>query len=267
MRKLTSGICLILALSLCLGLTTALAASQDSLEAVKAAGKLVVATSPDYAPYEFLDKEGKPVGADITLAQHIADQLGVELVIDQLSFDAVLAAAATGKCDLAIAGLVPKEERKETMLFSDIYYNDGNQVIVILKENADSIKTLNDFAGKRVAAQNATLQQTLVSEQLPGAQLELISAIPDGIMMVMTGKAAGIALASVVANQYIANYPELMICESRFDYTSLGVAIAVPKTKPELLAAVNEIVKEVVDSGQFFTWVDEAVQLNNSLNN
>lgn len=266
MQHIKRSISLILALGLCLGFLPATAAGADSLESVKQAGKLIVATSPDYAPYEFLDKEGKPVGADISLAQHIADQLGVALEIEQLSFDAVLASVAAGKCDLAIAGLVPKEERKETMLFTDVYYNDGDQCIVILKDKAGELKALEDFAGKAVAAQNATLQQTLVTEQLPGAKLELISAIPDAIMMVMTGKAAGVALASVVADQYVANYPELTICQTRFDYSSLGVAVAVPKTKPELCEAVNLIVQDIVGSGQYFTWMDEAVQLNNSLN-
>lgn len=266
MAHFKRSLSLLLALGLGLLAAGALAASGDSLEAVKAAGKLVVATSPDYAPYEFLDQEGKPVGADISLAEHIAAALGVSLQIDQLSFDAVLAAIATGKCDLAIAGLVPKEERKETMAFTDVYYNDGDQCIVILKENAATLKTLEDFAGKTVAAQNATLQQTLVSEQIPAAKMELITAIPDAVMMVMTGKVAGLALASVVADQYIANYPALAICQTRFDYASLGVAIAVPKSKPELLAAVNAIVHQVVESKQYYTWMEEAVLLNSSLN-
>lgn len=260
------ALCGVLAFSLILGLGISTAAAENSLEAIKQAGKIVVATSPDYAPYEFLDKEGKPVGADISLAQYIADQLGVALVVEQLSFDAVLAAVSTGKCDFAIAGMVPKDERKEIMDFSDVYYNDGDQCIVILKENADKLKLLTDFEGKLVAAQNGTLQQSLVTEQLPGAVMEPITAIPDAIMMVMTKKVDGLALASVVADQYIANYPDLAICQTRFAYESLGVAIGLPKGKTELLAAINDILKTVQEEKLFYTWMDEAVQLSNSLN-
>ncbi len=257
-------------ISLCVALVMLVAASAMAegtgrLEKIMADGKLVVATSPDYAPYEFLDTEGNPVGADMALAQYIADQLGVELEIQSMDFDTVLAAVSTGKVDLAIAGMVPKDERKEVMDFSDIYYNDGNQIILIRAEDAETYKTLADFAGKKVAAQNGTLQQELVTEQLPDATFEPIAKIPDAVMMLMSGKVEGVALASVVANQYIANYPDLMICETPFEYEALGTAIAVVKGETALLDAVNGIVAEVVESGIYYQWIDEAVQLNNSM--
>jgi polar amino acid transport system substrate-binding protein len=239
--------------------------ASDRLSQIMADGKIVVATSPDYAPYEFLDTEGNPVGADMALAQYIADQLGVELEIQAMDFDTVLAAISTGKVDLAIAGMVPKEERAEMMDFSDIYYNDGNQIILIRKDAAETYKALADFAGKKVAAQNGTLQQELVTEQLPDATLEPIAKIPDAVMMLMSGKVEGVALASVVADQYIANYPELMICESPFEYESLGVSITVVKGETTLLDAVNGIIADVVTNNLYYQWMDEAVQLNNSM--
>lgn len=236
------------------------------LAQILADGKIVVATSPDYAPYEFLDTDGNPVGADMAFAQYIADQLGVELEIQSMDFDTVLAAISTGKVDLAIAGMVPKEERKEVMDFSDVYYNDGNQIILIRKDDAETYKTLADFAGAKVAAQNGTLQQELVTEQLPDATLEPIAKIPDAVMMLMSGKVEGVALASVVADQYIANYPDLMICESPFEYEALGTAVAVVKGETSLLDALNAVVADVVESGVYYQWIDEAVQLNNSMN-
>lgn len=285
MKGTIKRISILLALLLCLS-SLAFAGGGDRLDKIKAEGKLVVATSPDYAPYEFLDLEGKPVGADISLAKHLAEKLGVELVIEAMSFDAVLAAVGAGKCDIGLAGMVPKEERKETMDFSEVYYNDGNQCIVIHQKNVekfaqekealaklDENKDLTDvqkafkvFAGKKVAAQNGTLQQNLVTEQLPGAEMETFNAIPDAVMMVLTGKVEGLALASVVADQYVANYPNLVIYEQRFDYTSLGVAAAVPKGNPQFLAALNEIISEVIESKLYYQFMQEAVELNNSLN-
>ncbi len=269
-KMLLSGL---IALLLCLSAATAFAAPKDRLEAIKEAGKLVVATSPDYAPYEFLDKDGNPIGADISFAQYIADQLGVELVIDPMDFDTVLAAVVTGKADLALAGMVPKDERKETMDFSDVYYNDGYQGIIIHKKNADTLKLLTDFDGKTVAAQNGTLQQELVTGQLPGVKMETIVKIPDGIMMVMTGKVDGLALASVVAEEYLNNYEDLMLCETLFDYTSLGVAIAVPKPPADApdyntayMEALNAIVKDVVDNGHYMQWMAEAKDLVAEMN-
>ncbi|NLW21626.1 MAG: transporter substrate-binding domain-containing protein [Clostridiales bacterium] len=261
MKKLTAILLAALILTLCLS-----GLAENRLEAIKAAGKLVVGTSPDYAPYEFLDEKGQPVGADITFAQYIADAWGVELVVESYNFDALLVAIAAGKVDIALAGMDPKPDRLSSMMFSDIYYNETNQIILIHKDNADTLKALEDFAGKKVAAQNGTLQQTLVTEQLPGSELELITLIPDGIMMLLTGKVAGMALASPVANQYVANYPDLVVCESKFDYTSMGIAAALPLNEPELVEALNEVVKVVVEENLFYQWMDEAVLLNNSLN-
>ncbi len=262
MKKIVS---LCVALAMLVSASMALAEGTDRLSKIKADGKLVVATSPDYAPYEFLDTEGNAVGADMAFAQYIADALGVELEVQSMDFDTVLAAISTGKVDLAIAGMVPKEERKEVMDFSDVYYNDGNQIILIRSEDSETLKTLTDFAGKTVAAQNGTLQQDLVTQQLPDATMEPIAKIPDAVMMLMSGKVDGVALASVVANQYIANYPELVICETPFAYEALGTAVAVVKDEPELLEAVNAVVADVVESGIYYQWIDEAVQLNNSM--
>lgn len=264
-KKLLSAVLAVMMLA-SFGAAVAETTGGTHLDKIVAEQKIVVATSPDYPPYEFIDMQGNIVGADIKLAQYIAEKLGVELVIEPLDFDTVLAAITGGTVDLGIAGMVPKEERKESMEFSEVYYNDGNQVIVILKENADKIKTLADFDGKTVGAQNGTLQQELVTTQLPGATMDQIVKISDGIMSVMTKKIDGIALASVVADQYVANYPDkLAICETAFAYESLGVAVAMPKGETALKEAIDTIVLEVVDSGIYFQWMEESVELANSL--
>ncbi len=244
----------------------ALATPANRLEKIKADGKLIVATSPDYPPYEFLDLSGNPVGADITFAQYIADKLGVELVLQPMTFDAVLAAIGTGSADLAIAGLTYKEERTISMDFSDPYFNDGNQVIVIRKEDAETIKTLADFKGKSVAAQNASLQQSLVTDQLKESTLAQITQIDEGILLLKSKQADGIALAAVVAEPLVANNPDLVICETPFDYAPAGALVAVVKGEAELLAAINEAIAEVIgDNGLYVQWINDANALNAQL--
>ena len=239
------------------------------LKSIQESGVLKVATSPDYPPYEFEDitKNGqdKYVGADIELAKYLAEKLGVKLQIEAMAFDACMAAVSEGRVDMTICGMVPKDERKLTMDFTDVYYNDGNQLLVVLKEDADKYKTFADFAGKGVAAQNGSLQYDLVTKQIPDAACEQISAIPDGIMMLKTGKVAGIALASVAADNYVANYPELVVCDQKFDYTSLGVVAGVPKNEPEFLAKLNEIIKEVEDGKLYYKWIEDASALSNQI--
>ncbi len=263
MKKLLA---LSMVLAMLFTITGAFAAPANRLEKIKADGKLIIATSPDYPPYEFLDLNGNPVGADIDFAQYIAEKLGVQLVVQPMTFDAVLAAIGTGSADLAIAGLTYQEERTVSMDFSDPYFNDGNQVIVIRKEDAETIKTLADFKGKSVAAQNASLQQSLVTEQLKETKLAQITQIDEGILLLKSKQADGIALAAVVAEPLVANNPDLVICETPFDYAPAGALVAVVKGEAELLAAINEAIAEVIgDEGLYVQWINNANALNAQL--
>ncbi|MDR0896842.1 MAG: transporter substrate-binding domain-containing protein [Oscillospiraceae bacterium] len=269
MKKLIA-LCLSLVLIGCAALATAETTYANILEKVKGEGKLVMGTSPDYAPYEFVDptKTGQEqyVGADITLAKYIADYLGVELVIEPLGFDPMLAAVGMGTIDLALAGMVPKEERLTAMDFTSIYYSDGDQVILIQADKADTYTSLASFAGKTVAGQNGSLQMDMITTQLLETTPQPFVDIRMAVNMLMTGKIEGVALASVVAEQYVANYPDaLAICAEKFAYESLGVVGAVPKGETEWLAAVNEAIDKVIEEGLYYTWIDEANALQNSL--
>ena len=141
-------------------------------------GKLIVVTSSDYAPYDFINltKTGqdKFVGSDITLAKYLADKLGLQLVIKAMDFNALLTALDSGKADLAIAGLSYTEERAAYM-FSSCYYGDGDggQIVVTLKDNSDKYNSLESLNVKenKIAAQNGALQVGLVKSQLPNASL------------------------------------------------------------------------------------------------
>ena len=101
--------------------------STDLLETIQEKGKLVVGMSADYAPYEFhyIDENGKDVigGFDVDIANEIADAIGVELVIQEMDFDALVSALPAGKVDVVISGMNPTEERAKVVDFSDIYYN------------------------------------------------------------------------------------------------------------------------------------------------
>ena len=242
---------LVLMLTVCM-CGTAMASRLDD---IKEKGVLVVATSPDWPPYEYVAEDGSYVGSDIDLAKYVAEQLGVELQIDAMEFDAVLAALANGKCDLAVAGLTCKEERLEVMDFSDVYYDDGDQVLLILAENAEELNSLAAFAGKTVAAQNGTMQFDLVAEQLPDTTEEPIANIPTAVLMLKEGKVDGVAVSSVVAKSYVEMMPELTICDEIFDHPAEGVLMGVVKGETELLDAVNEIIATVNEQGLYEQWV------------
>ena len=229
------------------------------------AGKLIVATSPDYAPYEFyaLDAEGNPslAGFDMALAQYIADELGLELEIVPMDFNGILGEMAAGTADLAIAGLSPDPDRQTAMDFSDIYY-DGKQAFVSTKALADKFTDLastnsNQFA---IAAQTGTIQEELAAQYSPDADYISLPKATDIIGELLAGQLDGAYIEWDVAVAYQANYPDLVIvCEVPYD--AEGNVIGVAKGTAALLEAVNAALHKCVDSGTFAKYVAEALEL------
>lgn len=243
----------------------------DKFDKILKAGVITCATSPDFAPNEFIDissGETKYVGCDMDLAQYIADSLGVKLEIVPMKFDAIKAAVTTGQVDMAIAGLAYTEDRAKNMQLSDLFGNtdaDEGQGIVILKENADKLKTADDFAGKTVLAQNGSVQFDLTTAQLPKAKCTPVADVNNGAMEVMTGQADGITLDLAVAKVMINTHKELAISDFQFEYESKGNVIGCTKGETKLVNAINQIVKEVNDKGLYKQWKDKAVELAKSL--
>lgn len=243
----------------------------DKLDKILKAGVITCATSPDFAPNEFIDissGETKYVGCDMDLAQYIADSLGVKLEIVPMKFDAIKAAVTTGQVDMAIAGLAYTEDRAKNMQLSDLFGNtdaDEGQGIVILKENADKLKTADDFAGKTVLAQNGSVQYDLTTTQLPKAKCTPIADVNNGAMEIMTGQAEGLTLDLAVAKVMINTHKELAISDFKFEYESKGNVIGCTKGETKLVNAINQIVKEVNDKGLYKQWKDKAVELAKSL--
>ena len=243
----------------------------DKLDKILEAGVITCATSPDFAPNEFVDLssgETKYVGCDMDLAQYIADSLGVKLEIKPMKFDAIKAAVTTGQVDMAIAGFAYTEERAKNMQLSDLFGNtdaDEGQGIVILKENADKLKTGDDFTGKTVLAQNGSVQIDLTTKQLPQAECKPIADVNNGAMEVLAGKADGLTLDLGVAKMLLSAHKELAISDFKFEYESKGNVIACTKGETKLVNAINQVVKEVNDKGLYKQWKDKAVELAKSL--
>ena len=165
-------------------------------------GKLTVAISPDFAPMEFVDptKTGQDmyVGFDVILANYIADELGLELVLMPMSFDACQTAVYAGTVDMSISGFSWTPDRAENANLSAYYYagdNEDEQVLITLKSNEGKFDTADKLAGVKVGAQNASLQQSLVEAQLPDSQLVLFTDIGTAVLQLKNGDFDCIAVA------------------------------------------------------------------------
>ena len=225
-------------------------------------GKLTVATSPDYAPYEFyaIDESGNAqlAGFDMALAQYIADYLGLELEVVPMDFDGVLAEVTAGNVDLGMAGLSPDPDRMEAMDFSDIYYM-GGQSLVVTQENKDkwaSLEELND-PSLTIGAQLGSIQYDLAEENTPDADIVQLAKVTDVVSELLGGKLDAGYIETVVAESYAKNYPDLYIA---FDvpYEVEGSAVGVVKGNEALLAGVNEAIAAALADGSMDDFVVQA---------
>lgn len=251
------------------------AESQGVLDQIKADGVLYVTLSPDFAPMEFVDssKDGQEqyVGFDVTLAKYIADYIGVDLVIEPMSFDACQTAVYTGSVPMSISGYSWTAERGENYEISDYYYagdNETEQVILIKKTDADKYTSAEDFAGVDVGAQNASLQMNLLTSQLPDANPITIGDLGVGVLELQNGSIEALAVAKGNAEMIIDSNPDLMICSWEFEVAAEYEANVILITKGEtaLLNVVNEALAKAYADGLYGTWYDDAVALAKSEN-
>lgn len=234
---------------------------KDELKTVSD-GKLTVATSPDFAPYEFyaIGEDGKPqlAGFDMALAQYIADYMGLTLEVVPMDFDGTIMELSNNNVDLGMAGYSPDPDRAEVMDFSDIYIT-GGQSFVCLQSNKDQFSSLADANNPdcQIGAQVGSIQVGLARENTPDADIIELIKVPDIIAELLAGKIDGAFIETMVAESYAKNYPDLCIA-LEVPYDAKGSVVGVTKGNEALLAGVNEAIAACLESGEFDQYVFEA---------
>lgn len=271
MKKMKKLFCAALAAAMLMATMSGCGSSQNRLEKILESGKLVLATSPDFAPLEFEDLssgEAQYVGSDIELAKYIAEKLGVELEISAMDFSAVQAAIPSGQADIAISGFAKTEERAQNMELSTPFNitEDGGQTVLVLKGEGANYTAAEDFSGLQIGAQNGSLQYNLVSEQLPeDVEIVPVGSLNDGVLMLETGKIDALASDLSNAELLLESHDGIETTDFMFEYSSEGNVAAVKKGETELIEAVNEIIEEVNELGLYDQWKEEATELAKSL--
>lgn len=225
-------------------------------------GKLIVGTSADFPPYEFhalINGQDKIMGFDMDLAQAIADDLGLELVIRDMSFDSILMELQNGMIDIAISGISPDPERALSMNFSDAYYT-GGQYLMIRKADAGKYTSFASLKGLSVGAQSGSIQEDLAKEHTPESQLVSLATIPNLIMELKSGKIEAAYIEEAVAQGYLLAHDDLMLA-FEVPYNVQGNAVAIKKGDEAMTAAVNATIKRLQESGELAKLIDDASAL------
>ena len=212
-----------------------------SLADVKAAGKLTVATSPDFPPFESLEG-GEVVGIEVDILKLIAKELGVELEIVQMDFDSVLMGIQSAKYDCGMSGITANEARKENMLFTSAYYNAAQ--VIVVKEGSD-IKTKADLTGKKVSVQTGTTADDGCTEA--GLDVSAFTANADAKTALTTGKVDAWVVDNLTALQMVEEGDGLVVLEEKM--TDEPYAFAFAFGSEDLVEAINEILDKMIADG------------------
>lgn len=226
-------------------------------------GKLVLGTSADYPPFEFhmLDENGKDVivGIDVSVAQKIAEDMGVELEIVDISFDNLLTAMDKGECDIVIAAMEQDAERDLVADFSEPYYTDLPPMVLVKADAVDQFTGLDSFAGLTVGAQTGTTKEDIVVNDMTGAELLSLATVTDLVNNLVYDKCSALVLDGAVALQYAESNPDLVVCKA----VSLGEAypyrVAVKEGDPQgLLESINKTLAQITADGTIDQYIEDA---------
>jgi polar amino acid transport system substrate-binding protein len=210
---------------------------------------LVMGTSADYAPFEFIDTEkgDEIIGFDVELAKAVTKELGYELKIVDMDFNGLIPAIQSKKVDFVMAGMSATPERKKAVDFSDIYYKPL-QLVVTKKDNG--IKTIEDLKGKTVGVQLETIQEekALEIQKSVDMKVENRGRIPEVVQELRTDRFDAVIMEEPVANGHMKANKDFVSFEIE-DPNNHGFGIVFPKDS-ELTEKVNAILKEMKDNGE-----------------
>lgn len=230
------------------------------VEKIKDSGKLVVATSADYPPYEFhkiIDGKDKIIGFDIDIANEVAKDLGVKLEITDMDFDGLLIALQAGKADMVFAGMTPTPKRQENADFSKIYYNAVHGVLV-RAEDIDKIKTLEDLNGKKLGVQKGSIQEEIAKEQIAGAEIKALGKVTDLVLDLKSGKVDALLVEKPVGEFNVKQNTAIALTDITIKDEEGGSAIAMKKGETELVNQVNKTIDRLINEGKIDEFVVDA---------
>lgn len=209
------------------------------------AGKLHMSTNASFPPYEMTTDDGGFEGIDVEIASAVAAKLGLELVVDDMGFDAALISAQNGQSDMVMAGVSVTEARLEVMDFSETYAI-GVQVIIV--KDGSPIETVDDLAdAAMIGTQKATTGYIYCSGDYGEDHVTAYENGATAVMALLNDQVDCVVIDNMPAQEFVANNPGLKILDTA--YAEEEYAIGFAKGNTQLVDAVNAALAELRAEG------------------
>ncbi len=204
---------------------------------------LVMATNAEFPPYEYYDGD-KVVGIDAEMAAAVAEELGMELKIEDMAFDSIIAAVQSGKADIGVAGMTVNEDRLKNVNFSTPY-TQAAQVIIV--KDGSVVATPDDLTGKKVGVQLGTTGDIYAGD-IADATIERYNKGFEAVQALLQDKVDAVIIDREPAKVFVSQNEGLSIVDEEF--TVEDYAIAISKDNEELLTKINDALAKLESSGK-----------------
>ena len=222
------------------------------------ADTLTMGTNASFPPYEYYEAE-TIVGMDAEIAAAIAEKLGMELVIEDMDFNAILPAITSGKIDMGMAGMTVTEERLQSVNFS-VSYATGIQAIIVKEDSA--IASVDDLYAEGaqyiIGVQEATTGDIYCTDDFGEARVQKFKVGADAVEALKTGKVDCVIIDNQPAIAYVAANEGLKILESTYALEDYAIAVALENT--ELLDKINAALEELIEDGTVAAIVEKYIK-------
>lgn len=217
---------------------------------------LIVGTNAEFPPFEYLGDDGEPDGFDIALIKEIGEEMGMEVRIENMEFNSLVAAIGS-KIDASIAGMTVTPEREEKVDFSDTYYEAVQSVIVPV---GSDITCYADLENKTIGTQLGTTGDIIAGE-IAGATVNAYNKGVDAVNDLLNGRVDAVIIDTNPAEVFASKYEGQVVAldGTQFDFEPEFYAIALPKGS-ELVAKVNEALAALKADGTFDKLVKEYIE-------
>ena len=239
----------------CFGCFIGAFAKDSSLEDIKARGYIKVSTNAEFDPFEYKES-GKTKGIDIDIIKKVAEHLGVDVEVNDVSFDAVTLEIRNKKCDVAISAMSYSEERAQNVSFSDSYYV-SKQVIIV--PNESEIKSGKDLHGKKIGVAMGFTGDVYCTENYMDSKIERYSKSSDAVFDLLNGRLDVVVVDEIPARRLVnlSNNRCKILSGHLFEE---DYRIAVSKGDEELLRAVNETLYKMKETGEIDKIINSYVE-------